>query len=612
MQPPGGSKTGNDAAGARGADNGADSANPASSANDNNDRGHDHPATQAGDDDGSSGDDTANNHNNHGLPNASDADGNPDDKHGSNPLDQGIGSYNHHGLRTPPGEDGIHASSTNNDEGAGASSMKEKSALNDNAEDIGSGNNADQGHEVSHEPEAIHESASELASVEEILEDGHEDQVPREWDLRLPVIEDLGPLVPGGTDGQSRFWVRHLVSAIQKGATPADVRAYLQYYDPKIVSRCIVEVVENIPAIFYAVGSNNEWIVREFINAGAKVDVLSPAPGIPLLAYTIMNSELIDADTNNCVATLLSLGASPQHIPAAFYTPFSRDLPNDGPDEESLGDLESHELKWSKSESIRFLFARNLNLTQRYHLHRATKIKKPTIRERQVAKLRKASPLLGLPYFLIGQTAAAEMLRHQLVAYMLRDIARPGRRPLALLFAGPSGHGKTELARRLGHLLSLDLEVVDCTSCQRESELFGAKHPYAGAAQGSPLNNFLARRSGQRSIVFLDEFDRTSKEVHNALLIPFDKGKFSRTVTMVWGPKKIAGVYEDRRNRATVDCSKTIWVLATNAFDESIHEYYGEHEEVLSVDEDHPDKPKLIKKLSKLIKDESIEQFGVS
>lgn len=38
----------------------------------------------------------------------------------------------------------------------------------------------------------------------------------------------------------------------------------------------------------------------------------------------------------------------------------------------------------------------------------------------------------------------------------------PRDKPLVLIFAGPSGHGKTESARRLGHILSLELEVVDC------------------------------------------------------------------------------------------------------------------------------------------------------
>jgi ATP-dependent Clp protease ATP-binding subunit ClpA len=143
-----------------------------------------------------------------------------------------------------------------------------------------------------------------------------------------------------------------------------------------------------------------------------------------------------------------------------------------------------------------------------------------------VAALRNAEPLLGIPYFLIGQTMAANRLLQKLLSYIMV----PSRRPLVLVFAGPSGHGKTELARRLGHLMSLELEVVDCTIFNRESELFGPRHPYVGADRGSPLNNFLAKNAGQRCIVFLDEFEKTTSDIHQALLLPFDNGKSNQSI----------------------------------------------------------------------------------
>jgi hypothetical protein len=43
--------------------------------------------------------------------------------------------------------------------------------------------------------------------------------------------------------------------------------------------------------------------------------------------------------------------------------------------------------------------------------------------------------------------------------------------------------------------------------------------------QGSSLNNFLARNAGRESIVVLDEFEKTSKEIHQTLLLPFGNGK---------------------------------------------------------------------------------------
>ena len=59
------------------------------------------------------------------------------------------------------------------------------------------------------------------------------------------------------------------------------------------------------------------------------------------------------------------------------------------------------------------------------------------------------------------------------------------------LHIGPSGHGKTELAKRMGELLSSEMECIDCTEMLHETDLFGPKKPYLGYELGSPLNNFL-------------------------------------------------------------------------------------------------------------------------
>ena len=89
---------------------------------------------------------------------------------------------------------------------------------------------------------------------------------------------------------------------------------------------------------------------------------------------------------------------------------------------------------------------------------------------------------------------------------------------------GPSGHGKTELARRLGLLLSLPIQIVDCTTIRQESDLFGHRPPFLGAQKGAPTNNFIAQHVGRKGIIFLDEFEKTTEDVHKSLLIPFDNG----------------------------------------------------------------------------------------
>ncbi len=71
------------------------------------------------------------------------------------------------------------------------------------------------------------------------------------------------------------------------------------------------------------------------------------------------------------------------------------------------------------------------------------------------------------------------------------------------------------------------------------------------------------------------------------------------------------GEYEDRRHRTKVDCSQTIWVLATNAIDEPIMAFCEKHKTSLLNGQDHTDRPMLVKKLAKVIKKAFKEQFKV-
>ncbi|KAI1662913.1 P-loop containing nucleoside triphosphate hydrolase protein [Daldinia decipiens] len=186
---------------------------------------------------------------------------------------------------------------------------------------------------------------------------------------------------------------------------------------------------------------------------------------------------------------------------------------------EELHDINEDNKEWC-TEEVREYLAEVLTLSQRYDLYRSSKFMPHSGREKEVLNRQGAGEVLGLHQMIVAQSIATRWLQKKLLVYL----ALQKRKPFILVFAGPSGHGKTELAKRFGDLMSLELHVVDCTLFKQDNELFGPRPPYSGHEEGSILNNFLVRKDKQRCIVFMDEFEKTSKDIHNTLLLPFQDG----------------------------------------------------------------------------------------
>ncbi|KAL7946006.1 P-loop containing nucleoside triphosphate hydrolase protein [Trichoderma barbatum] len=417
------------------------------------------------------------------------------------------------------------------------------------------------------------------SDAQESTHDTHEDNSPKEWDFILPRL----PWLEISTEDD--FSPDSLAAAIQHGATVHRLRGYLTVYDPRLLQQDINANVMGFPLIFYAVESNDENMVRLLIEYGGCASAVYETSQVPLLAFAIMCGETLQLDTTNMVSVLLSKGASAHSIPLDLFAPYLRDTTSNEPKGKTvIGD--AIEAAWC-SQVTKTRLSKNINLTQRYFLEKSTKMKPPSTKRRQIARIKNCQGLLGIPYFLIGQTVATELLIQRLLTHLMM----PSKQPLVLCFAGPSGHGKTELARQLGHLLSLDLEVVDCTTFTHEMELFGPRRPYHGYEKGSAVNNFLAEHSGKQCIVFLDEFEKTTKEIHQTLLLPFDNGE-----------------YRDRRNGDKINCSNTIWIMATNALDNTILDFYDQNDAIAGDDAD--ERARLLRKLCQQLQEGFLQQFG--
>lgn len=70
------------------------------------------------------------------------------------------------------------------------------------------------------------------------------------------------------------------------------------------------------------------------------------------------------------------------------------------------------------------------------------------------------------------------------------------------------------------------------------------------------------------------------------------------------------GICEDRRNGSIIDCSKTIWILATNKLDDTIHAFCTANEKSLFGSDDSEFQDELVRKLCKKLRREAAATFG--
>ncbi len=159
---------------------------------------------------------------------------------------------------------------------------------------------------------------------------------------------------------------------------------------------------------------------------------------------------------------------------------------------------------------------------------RVTGVPVSRLMEGEMAKLVRLEEVLE--HRVVGQheavTAVANAIRRSRAG-----ISDPDRPIGSFLFLGPTGVGKTELARSLADYLFDDeramvrIDMSEYMEKHSVSRLIGAPPGYVGYDQGGQLTEVVRRRP--YSVVLLDEVEKAHSDVFNVLLQLLDDGRLT-------------------------------------------------------------------------------------
>jgi ATP-dependent Clp protease ATP-binding subunit ClpB len=167
--------------------------------------------------------------------------------------------------------------------------------------------------------------------------------------------------------------------------------------------------------------------------------------------------------------------------------------------------------------------------------------------EGEIEKLLKMESRLGNR--VVGQEEAIRLVSNA-VRRARADLQDPNRPIGSFIFLGPTGVGKTELARALAEFLFDDEQAmvrVDMSEFMEKhsvARLIGAPPGYVGYEEGGYLTEAVRRRP--YSVILFDEVEKAHPEVFNVLLQILDDGRLT-----------------DGKGR-TVDFKNTVLIMTSN------------------------------------------------
>ena len=123
-----------------------------------------------------------------------------------------------------------------------------------------------------------------------------------------------------------------------------------------------------------------------------------------------------------------------------------------------------------------------------------------------------------------GQEPAVEAISAA-IKMARSGLGRPDKPIGSFLFSGPTGVGKTEVAKQLAYILGVELIRFDMSEYMERhavSRLIGAPPGYVGFDQGGLLTEAVSKKP--HSVLLLDEIEKAHPDVFNVLLQVMDHG----------------------------------------------------------------------------------------
>ena len=142
-------------------------------------------------------------------------------------------------------------------------------------------------------------------------------------------------------------------------------------------------------------------------------------------------------------------------------------------------------------------------------------------------------------------------------------ISDPNKPIGSFIFLGPTGVGKTELAKSLAHILFNDennmirIDMSEYMESHSVARLIGSPPGYVGYDEGGQLTEAVRRKP--YAVILFDEIEKAHPDIFNILLQVLDDGRLT-----------------DGRGR-TVDFRNTILIMTSNLGSHIIQEYYDSH-----------------------------------